>query len=58
LTASELGRLRTAIGAGRRPWSDTKQSADFIGTRPELKQRIAALAEAGFTHAVFSIPPR
>jgi 5,10-methylenetetrahydromethanopterin reductase len=29
----------------------------FIGTERDLKQRIAALADAGFTQAVFSIPP-
>jgi 5,10-methylenetetrahydromethanopterin reductase len=29
----------------------------FIGTERELKQRIAALAEAGFAQVVFSIPP-
>ena len=29
----------------------------FIGTERDLKQRIAALADAGFTQVVFSIPP-
>jgi 5,10-methylenetetrahydromethanopterin reductase len=29
----------------------------FIGTEADLKQRVAALAEAGFRQAVFSIPP-
>jgi 5,10-methylenetetrahydromethanopterin reductase len=29
----------------------------FIGTAPELTQRIAAMADAGFTQVVFSIPP-
>ena len=29
----------------------------FIGTAADLKQRIAALADAGFTQVVFSIPP-
>jgi 5,10-methylenetetrahydromethanopterin reductase len=29
----------------------------FIGTEPDLKQRIAGLAAAGFAQVVFSIPP-
>ena len=29
----------------------------FIGTAAELTQQIAALADAGFTQVVFSIPP-
>ena len=29
----------------------------FIGTERELKDRLAGLAEAGFSQVVFSIPP-
>ncbi len=33
------------------------RKTSFIGTEHELKQRVAGLAEAGFTQVVFSIPP-
>ena len=33
------------------------RQTSFIGTAADLTQRIAALADAGFTQVVFSIPP-
>ena len=33
------------------------RQTSFIGTAADLTQRIVALADAGFTQVVFSIPP-
>lgn len=37
--------------------ADMIRRTSFIGTEPDLKQRVAALRDAGFTQVVFSIPP-
>jgi 5,10-methylenetetrahydromethanopterin reductase len=37
--------------------ADMIRQTSFVGTERDLKQRIAALADAGFTQVVFSIPP-
>ena len=37
--------------------ADMIRGTSFIGTAPDLTRRIGALADAGFTQVVFSIPP-